>query len=125
MTITNKKKCDNCKHYHWYYDHCERWDCEMDGRSIHDCFVPYTSNIVAESDYFIGDIIVIDGKLYRAVSNIPSGSDMIKDQNIVQMMIDKSDTIQNESLYGNCKNCGAPISRSGKCEYCGTMYRTI
>lgn len=97
----------------------------MDGRSIHDCFVPYTSNIVAESDYFIGDIIVIDGKLYRAVSNIPSGSDMIKDQNIVQMMIDKSDTIQNESLYGNCKNCGAPISRSGKCEYCGTMYRTI
>ena len=22
----------------------------------------------------------------------------------------------------NCKNCGAPLSNSGKCEYCGTQY---
>lgn len=22
----------------------------------------------------------------------------------------------------NCKNCGAPLPKSGKCEYCGTQY---
>lgn len=22
----------------------------------------------------------------------------------------------------NCKNCGAPLSKSGKCEYCRTQY---
>ncbi len=23
----------------------------------------------------------------------------------------------------NCKNCGAPLNGSGKCEYCGTVFR--
>ena len=22
----------------------------------------------------------------------------------------------------NCKNCGAPLTKAGKCEYCGTEY---
>ena len=29
------KKCcdDNCEHYNWYYDYCDVWKCEVDGRS--------------------------------------------------------------------------------------------
>ena len=30
--------CDNCKHYHWYYDWCDKWNCEIDVRSVHNCF---------------------------------------------------------------------------------------
>lgn len=30
--------CDNCMHYCWYYDYCEKWDCEVDAREIHNCF---------------------------------------------------------------------------------------
>lgn len=30
--------CDNCKHYHWYYDYCDKWDCEMDARACNSCF---------------------------------------------------------------------------------------
>lgn len=30
--------CDNCKHYRWYYDRCEKWGCEVDGRAVHNCF---------------------------------------------------------------------------------------
>lgn len=29
-----KASCDNCKHYQWYYDKCERWDCKVDYRSV-------------------------------------------------------------------------------------------
>lgn len=32
------RNCDNCKHYHWYYDWCDKWKCEVDARSCHDCF---------------------------------------------------------------------------------------
>ena len=32
--------CDKCSHYCWYYDRCEKWDCEVDGREVHDCFEP-------------------------------------------------------------------------------------
>ena len=34
----NKKCCDNCTHYHWYYDYCDKWKCEVDAREVHDCF---------------------------------------------------------------------------------------
>jgi len=30
--------CDHCKYYRWYYDRCERWDCEVDAREVHNCF---------------------------------------------------------------------------------------
>lgn len=30
--------CDKCKHYSWYYDRCEKWDCEVDPREVHNCF---------------------------------------------------------------------------------------
>ena len=30
--------CDDCKHYCWYYDHCEQWDCDVDAREVHSCF---------------------------------------------------------------------------------------
>lgn len=32
--------CDKCKFYNWYYDWCEKWQCEVDGRAVHDCFEP-------------------------------------------------------------------------------------
>lgn len=31
-------KCDECKHYSWYYDRCEKWQCEIDAREVHNCF---------------------------------------------------------------------------------------
>ena len=33
-------KCDNCECYEWYYDHCIKWDCEVDARACHGCFEP-------------------------------------------------------------------------------------
>lgn len=35
-----KASCDNCKHYHWYYDYCDKWECETDARSVHNCLEP-------------------------------------------------------------------------------------
>lgn len=40
-----KMNCDNCKYYNWYYDHCRKWDCEVDAREIHNCFEPYDKPI--------------------------------------------------------------------------------
>ena len=34
----NQKCCDNCLHYHWYYDYCDKYNCEVDAREVHDCF---------------------------------------------------------------------------------------
>lgn len=33
-----EKKCDNCHFYTWYYDYCQKWDCEKDARSVCDNF---------------------------------------------------------------------------------------
>ena len=43
----NEKKmnCDNCKYYDWYYDHCRKWDCEVDAREVHNCFESYDTPI--------------------------------------------------------------------------------
>ena len=32
--------CDNCIHYHWYYDKCDKWDCSVDAREVHECCEP-------------------------------------------------------------------------------------
>lgn len=37
--------CDGCKYYEWYYDHCRKWDCEVDAREIHNCFEAYDTPI--------------------------------------------------------------------------------
>ena len=29
--------CDECRHYCWYYDYCDKWDCEVDAREVHNC----------------------------------------------------------------------------------------
>ena len=26
--------CDNCIYYNWYYNRCNKYDCEMDERSV-------------------------------------------------------------------------------------------
>lgn len=31
-------KCDDCEHYSWYYDYCDKWNCSVDAREVHDCF---------------------------------------------------------------------------------------
>ena len=38
MTITHERNCDNCKHFNWYYDWCYKFEIEVDGREVHDCF---------------------------------------------------------------------------------------
>lgn len=30
--------CDECKHYYWYYDRCEKWKCKVNAREVHNCF---------------------------------------------------------------------------------------
>ena len=40
-----KMNCDNCKYYEWYYDHCRKWDCEIDAREVHNCYEPYDTPI--------------------------------------------------------------------------------
>jgi len=45
--------CDYCKYYEWYYDHCRRWNCEIDAREVHSCFKARPSNT--------------DGQYYRIV----------------------------------------------------------
>lgn len=32
------KCCDNCIHYHWYYDYCDKYECEVDARSVCSSF---------------------------------------------------------------------------------------
>lgn len=43
--------CDNCKHYDWYYNYCEKWKCMIDSRSVHNCFEPFETPIL---DFMIG-----------------------------------------------------------------------
>ena len=37
----SKKCCDTCKYYHWYYDKCNKYDCEVDARSVCAGYEPY------------------------------------------------------------------------------------
>ena len=37
------KCCDNCMYYQWYYDKCDKWECNVDERSVCACFVPRTA----------------------------------------------------------------------------------
>lgn len=32
-----RKICDNCMHYCWHYDWCDKFEREVDGREVHDC----------------------------------------------------------------------------------------
>ena len=31
--------CDECKHFDWYYERCRFWNCKVDLREVHNCFV--------------------------------------------------------------------------------------
>ena len=33
--------CDNCAYYSWYYDKCDKWQCEVDSRSVCDDFTTH------------------------------------------------------------------------------------
>lgn len=38
--------CDECKFYKWYYDYCEKWQCKIDPREVHNCFEKYDTPIL-------------------------------------------------------------------------------
>ena len=40
----NDKCCDNCIHYHWYYDYCDKFECEVDGRAVYGCYTERREN---------------------------------------------------------------------------------
>ena len=37
---------DDCKYYHWYYDWCDRWQCEVDAREVYNSFESYNTPIL-------------------------------------------------------------------------------
>lgn len=34
MYKPQKKCCDTCKYYEWYFDKCQKYNCEVDNRSV-------------------------------------------------------------------------------------------
>ena len=30
--------CSDCKHYQWYINWCDKWQCEVYWKSVHSCF---------------------------------------------------------------------------------------
>ena len=40
-----KMNCDGCKYYRWYYDHCDKWDCKVNEKEVHNCFEQYATPI--------------------------------------------------------------------------------
>ena len=40
----NDNCCDNCTHYNWYYDYCDKYNCEVDAREVHSCFEDYKND---------------------------------------------------------------------------------
>lgn len=45
--------CDNCKHYDWYYNYCEKLRCEIDTKDVHNCFEPFETPIL---DAMVGKV---------------------------------------------------------------------
>ena len=42
--------CDHCKHYNWYYDFCDKWNCEVDAKAVYDCFERNNKEIKGENE---------------------------------------------------------------------------
>jgi len=42
--------CDNCKHYRWYYDRCDKWDVEVNPLSVHNCWEPMEKHLPNRTD---------------------------------------------------------------------------
>ncbi|MBO4542400.1 MAG: hypothetical protein J5725_04375 [Bacteroidales bacterium] len=36
--LIEKPCCDTCVHYTWYYDRCEKYQCEVDSRGVYNCY---------------------------------------------------------------------------------------
>ena len=47
-------RCDNCKHYNWCNDLCEKWECAVDEREVYNCFENIESPII---DAMTGEIV--------------------------------------------------------------------
>lgn len=41
----NRKCCDICQYYEWYYDKCQLYDCEVDARSVCSDYLKYLSGL--------------------------------------------------------------------------------
>ena len=44
--------CDNCNYYNWYYNRCNKYDCETDERSVCASF--------AENEKLNNDLLTYD-----------------------------------------------------------------
>lgn len=55
--------CDECKHYVWYYDHCEKWNCKVDPREVHNCYVKRDTPI---RDMMVNPTVLIVDHPYAA-----------------------------------------------------------
>lgn len=45
IIVKNKGKCcDTCRNYDWYYDTCEKYNCEIDGRGMCSSYDPRTES---------------------------------------------------------------------------------
>lgn len=50
-----KKCCDNCKYYEWYYDKCNKYNCEVDGRSVCNGYESTTKWLNTEQRVYLTD----------------------------------------------------------------------
>ena len=48
-----KKCCDTCKYYEWYYDKCNKYDCEVDDRQI--CSMYESRNKNEKVQYYLNN----------------------------------------------------------------------
>lgn len=48
----NSKCCDNCKYYEWFWDKCNKWDCEVDDRSCCSEFSPNKSFLESQYEWW-------------------------------------------------------------------------
>jgi len=72
--------CDNCKHYRWYYDRCEKWGCEVDAREVHNCFEK--REILKRTTAILSALLIlascltfpISAKASESQTNIPEGA---------------------------------------------------
>ena len=88
--------CDNCKYFSWYYDHCLKWDCEVDARAVHNCFEEMERPVLKT---MVGEVSLLKGN-YR----------MENKERIVAELYNYFD-----SVY--CNSC-RHVDNEDICDYC-------
>lgn len=47
--------CDNCKYYDWYYDKCDKYNCEVDRRSVCNGYESMAKWLNTEQNIYLTD----------------------------------------------------------------------